>query len=452
MTNYNNLQNEVNNVSGLTWDIAEKVWGFAELGMQEYKSSALQRETLENDGFTISHQGVAGLETAWVASYGSGSPEIGLLIEFDALPDLGNATTPHKQAAASGNSNGHGCGHNLIGAGTVGAAIALKNHMQKEGIPGTIRVFACPAEELLAGKNYMAKAGVFDDLDVCIHHHPGPVTVPFNFRSTASMDLEIEFKGVTAHAGASPWDGRSALQAAQLFTHGVDMMREHIIPSARMHYIIENGGTAVNVVPDYAKVVFRYRGPNAENVKKHISWIKDIAQGAALATQTQESILVLAGCYDLLPNDVLAERMSQHLNNHFPIQWSDDEQAFAKVIQTEIGVPADGMATAVLPKECTIEMGGSSDVGDVSWIIPTIGAMFSSWPQHVSAHQWGCTATNGMDIGKKGVIQASQVMAAMALDLLTSPELIEQATDEFMNRTGGKPYISLCEKDTYPIR
>lgn len=443
MSDYTKLDNEVTEVADTIWDMASKVWEFAELGFEEKQSSAYEGLTLKKHGFEISDRGIGGLDTAWVATWGSGSPVLGILVEFDALPGLGNDTVPKKAPAKSGNPNGHGCGHNLIGSGAIGAAIALKAHMEKEKIPGTIKVFGCPAEELLTGKNYMAQAGAFDGLDACLHHHPGPINAALNFHTTAAMDLTIEWEGTTAHSGQAPWDGRSSVQAAQLFLHGVDMMREHILPTARMHYYIADGGHAVNVVPDYAKVVFRYRGPSTENVLKNVAWIKDIAKGAALATQTKEKIITLTGLYDLLPNTVMAERMTEHLNRYFPIEWTEEEQAFAKGIQKEMGKPEDGMATDVWPTPQAVEAGGSTEVGDVSWCVPTMGAIFASWPQHVSPHQWGCTACNGMSIGHKAVVQAARAMAAMGLDLLTQPELLKAAKAEFDKRTDGKPYKSI---------
>jgi len=234
--------------------------------------------------------------------------------------------------AKSGNTNGHGCGHNLIGATSIGAAIALKNHMEKEKIAGTLRVVGCPAEEMLNGKNYMASDGAFDGLDVCLHNHPMSENTVWNFHSTASIDLWVEWHGTTAHAGAAPWDGRSALQAAEIFLVAANMMREHILPTARMHYQILDGGQAVNVVPGYAKVLFRYRGPSAANVLEHVKWLKDIAKGASLATQTKETVTNLGGIYDCLANDAFAERMNDHMKRCFPIEWTEEEQAYAKAV------------------------------------------------------------------------------------------------------------------------
>jgi aminobenzoyl-glutamate utilization protein B len=443
MTDYSKIEMEVDALGDVIWDMASKVWEFAEVGFEEEKSSAYESAVLEKHGFAIGDRGIGGIDTSWIATWVEGSPVLGILVEFDALPGLGNDTVPKKTPAKSGNTNGHGCGHNLIGSGAIGAAIALKAHMEKEKIPGTIKVFGCPAEELLAGKNYMAQAGAFDGLDACLHHHPAPITAALNFHCTAAMDLTIEWEGTTAHSGQSPWDGRSSVQAAQLFLHGVDMMREHILPNARMHYYIADGGHAVNVVPDYAKVVFRYRGPSTDNVLNNIAWVKDIAKGAGLATQTKEKITTLTGIYDLLPNTVLAERMTELLNRHFPVEWTDEEQAFAKAIQKEMGKPEDGMATTVLPTPKAPDAGGSTEVGDVSWITPTMGAAFSAWPQNIAPHQWGCTACHGMSIGHKAVIQAAHVMAAMGLDLVTEADLREAARAEFDKRTEGKPYKSI---------
>jgi aminobenzoyl-glutamate utilization protein B len=445
MTDYTKLEKEVDAVANDIWDMASKVWEFAELGFEEVQSSVYEAGMLKKHGFDIIDKGTGGIDTAWVAQWGSGSPVIGILVEFDALPGLGNDTVPTKAPAKSGNTNGHGCGHNLIGSGAIGAAIALKAHMEKDGITGTIKVFGCPAEELLAGKNYMAQAGAFEGLDACLHHHPGPLNAALNFHTTAAMDLTIEWEGTTSHSGQAPWDGRSSVQAAELFLHGVNMMREHILPTARMHYYIADGGHAVNVVPDYAKVVFRYRGPSTDNVLKNIAWVKDIAKGAALATQTKEKIKVLTGIYDLLPNMVMADRITEHMNRYFPIKWTDEEQAFAKAIQKEMGKPEDGMATNVLPTPQAPEAGGSTEVGDVSWNTPTMGAVFSAWPQNIAPHQWGCTACHGMSIGHKAVIKAAHVMAAMGLDLMTDSKLLSDAKAEFDQRRGGREYKSINE-------
>lgn len=443
MTTYKKIDQEVQSLSDTIWDIASNVWEFAELGYEEFESSALESAVLAQHGFEITERAIAGLETSWVATWGTGKPVLGYLVEFDALPDLGNDTQPTQTPAKNGNSNGHGCGHNLIGASSIGAAIALKNHMQKEGISGTIKVYGCPAEEALNGKNYMAAAGVFDDLDVCLHNHPAMVNAAINFHSTASVDLWIEWKGVTAHAGASPWEGRSALHAAELFLSSANMMREQMEPTGRLHYQILDGGSAVNVIPDHAKILVRYRGKSAENVRQYKKWLEEMAEGTAMCTQTKASITNLGGIYDCLPNDVLAATITEHMQRYLPIAWTEEEQDFAKSIQREMGKPEDGLATTVMPVQTGVEVGGSSDVGDVSWNVPTMGVMFASWPIHIPPHQWGCTACNGMSIGRKASLQATHVLAAQGLDLMTNPELLEEVQQEFTKQKAGKEYMSL---------
>jgi len=450
MKDYSKIDTEVDALSETIWDLAINVWEFAELGFKELKSSAYEAGALAKSGFKISDRGIGGIDTAWIATWGKDAPVLGILVEFDALPDLGNEAVPTKTPRKDGVTNGHGCGHNLIGSGAIGAAIALKNHMEKEGIPGTIKVFGCPAEELLAGKNYMAQAGAFDGLDACLHHHPGPFNGAANFHSTAATDLWLEWHGTAAHSGQSPWDGRSAVQAALLFLHGADMMREHILPTSRMHYYIADGGRVVNTVAEYAKVIFRCRAASAETVKENVAWIKDIAKGAALATQTKEKVTTITGIYDSVPNTVMAERVTEHLNRYFPIAWTEEEQAFARSIQKEMGRPQDGMATTVWPTPNAPEVGSSTEVADVSWQTPTMGAVFSAWPQHIPPHQWGCTACHGMSIGRKAVIQAAHVMASTGLDLITEPEFLQAAKAEFLKRTGGKKYVSLNDQPSPP--
>ncbi|MDX8339033.1 amidohydrolase [Draconibacterium sp. IB214405] len=450
MTDYNKIEKEVDAVSDMIWDVASNVWEYAELGYKEFESSSHVSETLEKNGFAISDRGIGGLDTSWIASWGSGSPVLGILVEFDALPGLGNDTVPTHKPAKSGNTNGHGCGHNLIGSSSVGAAVALKNHMEKEKIAGTIKVVGCPAEELLNGKNYMAANGAFKGLDVCLHNHPGPVNTVWNFHSTASLDLWVEWQGRTAHAGAAPWEGRSALHAAEIFLVAANMMREQMLPTARLHYQILEGGMAVNVVPDYAKVLIRYRGPSAENVLQYKAWLEDMAKGAGLATQTTAKVTNLGGIYDCLPNDVLAKRMTEHMNQFFPIPWTDEEQAYAKSIQKEMGKPEDGLSTNVLPVPTGVEVGGSSDVGDVSWQIPTMGAVYASWPQHIPPHQWGCTACHGMSIGQKATVHAAKVLASTGLDLVTQPEFLKEVKDDFTKQLNGRKYKTLNDFEKNP--
>ena len=453
MTDYSGIEKEVDAHADTIWDMASKVWEFAELGMQEVKSSAYASALLEKNGFAISDRGIGGLDTSWIATFspGEGGPTIGILVEYDALPGLGNDTKPTKTPAPSGNTNGHGCGHNLICSTAIGTAITLKSYMEKNGLAGTLKVFGCPAEEKCTGKNYMAAAGAFEGLDVCLHSHPAPINTVWNFHSTALVDLIVEWQGVTAHAAATPWEGRSAVHALEIFLVAANMMREQMLPTARLHYQILEGGLAVNVIPDYAKVLIRYRGPSAENCEKYKSWLIDMAKGAGLSTQTTAKTTLITGTYDVIGNDPLAKNVYGHLGRYFPIKWTEEEQAYAKAIQKEMGKPETGMATDIPPMPtAALEVGASSDVGDVSWNVPTMGVVFSAWPQGIPPHQWGCTACHGMSIGHKATVNAVKVLAATGLDLLTQPDLIKSAWEDFEKQKKGKTYKSLNELEKPP--
>jgi aminobenzoyl-glutamate utilization protein B len=446
MADYTKIDKEVDAVADEIWDVGFKVWETAEVGFEEEESSAYASAALQKHGFKISDRGIGGLDTSWIATWGSGSPTIGILIEFDALPGLGNDTKPTKTPAPSGNTNGHGCGHNLICSTSFGAAIALKSHMEKEKLPGTLKVFGCPAEEKMTGKNYMASAGAFEGLDVALHNHPAPMNTVWNFHSTAMVDLIVEWNGISAHAAATPWEGRSAVHAMEIFLVAANMMREQMLPTARLHYQILEGGVAVNSIPDYAKVLIRYRGVSAENCEKYKAWLIDMAKGAGLATQTKETVTLITGTYDVIGNDPLAENVYGHLQRYFPIDWTEEEQAYAKSIQKEMSKPETGMADSIPPMPtASVEVGASSDVGDVSWNVPTMGVVYSAWPQGIPPHQWGCTACHGMSIGQKATVQAARVMAAAGLDLLTQPDLIKAAQEDFEKQKKGKTYKSLNE-------
>jgi aminobenzoyl-glutamate utilization protein B len=444
---YEKFTTEVASISDVIWDMATKVWTFAELGLEEVKSSKYESDVLEKSGFSVSDRGIGGLDTSWVATYGSGSPTLGILVEFDALPGLGNETAPSKTPRKDGGTSGHGCGHNLIGSGSIGSALALKAIIEKEQLQGTIKVFGCPAEELLCGKNYMAKAGAFDGIDACLHFHPMMVNTVWNIKTTATADFSLEWHGKTAHAGATPWAGRSALHAAELFTSAANMMREQMHPESRLHYIYESGGIAVNVIPDYSKLLVRYRGPSAEDMLYYSEWIKEMAKGAAMATKTEVTITQLAAAYDTLPNQPLADRMHQHFTNLGAPEFTTEEQTFAKSIQKEMGIKEDGMATDVYPDPKGVHNGGSSDLGDVSYCVPTMGVIVASWPVGIPPHQWGCTACNGMSIGQKAALKAAEVMTATGYDILTDPDLLNAAKEDFEQRSEGKPYKNLCEND-----
>jgi len=298
------------------------------------------------------------------------------------------------------------------------------------------------AEETEGAKVYMARDGLFDDLDAMLHWHPLNVAVIGNIRSTAQSQLYIEFKGKTAHAGMNPWDGRSALDAIELFLHSVNMMREHIKPTARIHYIIKDGGVAPNVVPEKASVVMTFREQSRADVEKAVAWLKDMAKGAALATQTEGLAVDYYGMYGLLPNTPLAERMQKHLEEVGLPQYSDEEISFAKTLQKEAGVEPLGMTKDILPLPNEISVGGSTDVGDVSWITPTMGLLMPTSPQGIGVHTWMATASHGTSIGTKAAVAAAKVLALTGMDILTEKSFVQQAKEDFEKRTEGFTYKS----------
>jgi aminobenzoyl-glutamate utilization protein B len=434
--------------------ICAKVWDLAEISFHEVKSAEVHLRELKEAGFTIVSTGTVGVPTAFVAEWrqGAGESKVGFLAEYDALPGLGNAAVPRQAPRADGKTNGHGCGHNMLGAGLTGAAIAAKRVMEAKGIPGTLRVYGCAAEETEGAKVYMAREGLFNDLDACLHWHPAPMAGVINMRLAAANSMKVEFHGKTAHAGNEPWKGRSALDAMELAAHAVNQMREHLEPTARTHYIYEVAGQSPNVVPDYARMWLLVRDEDRARVVATTQWVKQIADGAALATQTRANINVYFGMHDALPNKPLAERMQGHLESVSTPKWTDEEQEFARECQKQMGLPEKGLATSVVPLQPEINIGGSSDVGDVSWITPTMGIGMATMPLDISLHTWPVTACGGMSIGLKGTLAAAKVLALTALDVLTDAELRAAARADFDKRTQGLTYTSpLPDEQKHPL-
>ena len=425
--------------------ICAEVWALAELSFEEKASAAVHMRELEAAGFEIESVGTAGLPTAFVAEWRSGQdgPKVGFLAEYDALPGLGNAAVPRREAPADGGQNGHGCGHNMLGAALTGAAIATKHQMTADDVPGTLRVYGCAAEETEGAKVFMARDGLFDDLDAALHWHPGPDATVLNFRLAATQLLRLEFHGRSAHAGLEPWSGRSALHALELAAHGINAMREHLEPTARVHYVFVDGGRAANVIPDYTRMSVIVRDVDRARVKATSDWVQQIAAGAALATQTEAATTAHFGMHDVLPNGPLARRMQVHLEKVGPPRWTSEEQDFARACQREAGVADAGLCTAVTPLQDEPAIGGSSDVGDVSWNTPTMGIVMPTMPLGVTLHTWPVTACGGMSIGSRATLAASEVLVRTALDLLTDTELRADARSDFERRTAGRPYESL---------
>ena len=436
------VDRKVEDVRPVIEQIVREVWELAELSHHEVESARLLMDVLLEHGFTITSTGTAGVPTAFIAEWGSGRPALGFLAEYDALPGFGNEAVPRREPRTDGKTSGHGCGHNMLGAGLIGAALAMREIMAEHNVPGTLHVYGCAAEETEGAKVYMARAGLFSDLDAALHWHPMWDAGIMNQRLAAVNSVNVEFFGKTAHAGMEPWNGRSALHAAELFTHAVNMMREHVEPTARIHYVYESAGLAPNIVPDYARVVLSVRDIDRARVEQSSGWIKQIAEGAALATQTRSKVDIPFGMYDLLPNRPLAERMQAHLERVGVPEWTAHEQQFATECQQNFEVDAQGMATTVLPLGEEVAIGASSDVADVSWNTPTMGCTMPTWPQNVSAHTWPVVACGGMSIGRKGTLQAAKVLAMTGIEIMTDEELRQAARADLERRTQGKPYSS----------
>ena len=424
--------------------IAMQIWDYAEVGYKEVKSSGLLQKTLADNGFTV-RAGVADIPTAFVASYGSGSPVIGILAEFDALPGLAQQAVPVK-APIEGKNAGHGCGHHLFGTASVAAGIEIKKLIAEKKLTGTIRVYGCPAEEGGSGKVYMVRAGLFNDVDIVVHWHPGDGNSVTLTSALANRSAKFRFHGLAAHAAAAPDKGRSALDGVESMDYMVNMMREHIPQETRIHYVITNGGKAPNVVPDFAEVYYYVRHPKKEEVVRIFDWVVAAAQGAAMGTQTTVDYEIIGGTHDLLLNKTLAVDMQQNLQEVGGVSYTTAEMEFAQKIQSSFTykVPAIETAAVVKPlREDEDAGGGSTDVGDVSYTVPTVGLQAATWVPGTPAHSWQATACGGTDIGAKGMMVAAKTMALTAIDLFTDPVLVAAAKEEFKKDKGDYQYKAL---------
>ena len=431
--------------------ISMELWKLSETALKERRSAEMLIRYLEKQGFQV-ERNVAGMPTAFVAAYGRGRPIIGVLAEYDALPGVGNKPEPRKAARDDGVTSGHGCGHNLFAAGSVAAAVAMRRVMEKHGLAGTVRLYGTPAEETLIGKVYMAKAGVFDDLDAALEWHPSTKTKVRNQPGRAMNNFEVEFFGQAAHASGDPWNGRSALDAVELMNHAVNMMREHVKPTARIHYVIPNGGDAPNVVPEYAKVWYYVRDVDRPAVEREYDWILKIAEGAAMATRTTHKVHLIAGVHEYNLNRPLQEAMQKNLEAVGVPKFTDEEQTFAKKLQEFLKVETKGFDTKLYPLKPEPEPveGGSTDVAEVSYIVPTVGLQVTTAAAEIPWHSWATTACHGTEAGVKGAVVAAKVLALTGIDLLVDAELREKAKEFFLEKTGGKPYQCPIPKDQKP--
>jgi aminobenzoyl-glutamate utilization protein B len=425
---------------------ALQIWNYAEVGYKEYKSSALLKQTLRDNGFTID-SGVAEIPTAFVATYGSGKPVIGLLAEFDALPGLSQEAVPEKKQG-TGPTAGHGCGHHLLGTASVAAGIAIKKLIATGKLTGTIKVYGTPAEEGGAGKVYMVKAGLFNGVDVVLHWHPGDKNIVLADRSLAVINAKFRFHGISAHASAAPERGRSGVDGVEAMDNMVNMMREHVPSNMRIHYVITNGGKAPNVVPDFGEVYYYVRNIDRQIVRDVFERIVNAARGAALGTGTTMDYEILGGEYDLLPNKTLSTIMDQNLHQVGGVSYTPEEEQFARKMQESFTYKVPDIHTAATVDSMRTTPGdmggGSTDVGDVSWAVPTAGLGAATWVPGTPAHSWQAVAAGGTDIGTKGMMVAAKTITLTCIDLFTQPALIEKATVEFNQAKGpGFKYQSL---------
>ncbi len=423
-------------------DLSNKVWNFAETALKETRSSALLADYAEKSGFKVK-RGVAGLPTAFSAEFGEGKPIIGIMGEYDALPGLSQKAQPTREALQSG-APGHGCGHNLLGVGALGAALAVKERIKSGELKGTVRYYGTPAEEAVGGKVYMAREGAFKDVDVMLGWHPDSVTKADTGSSQALVDLRVEFKGKSAHAAFDPWNGRSAVDGMELFLHGINMLREHVRPTVRMHYTIQNGGDVPNVVPEYARVWLWLRDRQRSGVEQVLQRVREAAEGAARMAGVGLTFTVQGGDYEILINEQGARLLQENLNWLGPLQFNEVEQDFARQLQRETGTDQTGLDGSIHSWDERDEEGGSTDVGDVSWNVPTIHLNVTTAPAKSPWHAWPVVAAGGMSIGHKGMLQASKALAATMVDLFQDQSVRAAIRAEFDQKTRGqvyKPYI-----------
>ncbi|MBT8302384.1 MAG: amidohydrolase [Maribacter sp.] len=424
-------------------EIAQTIWDLAEMGYQEEKSAALLQKTLADAGFII-NKGVASFPTAFIAEYGSGSPIIGIMGEYDALPGLSQQAVPEKKSA--GKAAGHACGHHLFGTASAAAAIAIKEWMKTNNTNGTIRFYGTPVEEGGGAKVYMSREGLFDDVDVALHWHPSSQNAASAAAALSNISAKFRFYGVSAHAAGAPERGRSSLDGIEAMNNMVNLMREHIPQETRIHYVITDGGKAPNVVPDFAEVYYYARHNRRDVVKSIFDRIVKAAEGAALGTGTTMDYEIVNGVYELLPNLTLQKVVHDNLSHVGGVEYSAEERSFADKIAISLGQESANLAKAknVQPYKETARAYGSTDVGDVSFVVPTVGFGTATWVPGTSAHSWQAVAAGGTSIGNKGMMVAAKTLALTAINLFQDSELVQKAKEEFQHRRGANfKYIPL---------
>lgn len=431
--------------------MSDEIWALAETAFEETNSSKILSDYAEQQGFAVK-RGLIGIPTAFVASYGSGKPIIGILGEFDALPGVSQKAISTKDPLNEG-AAGHGCGHNLFGAGSMGAAVAIKELMEAGKLSGTIKYYGTPAEEKYFGKVFMAREGVFDELDACLDWHPSASTKADVQSLLSLVDYTVEFFGQAAHASSDPWNGRSASDGLELYTKGLNYYREHIKPTSRIHYHIMDGGQVVNVVPDYAKIWTRVRDTKKANMLKMYERTKEIARGAAIMANVDYKVSLVSGLHEVLVNRTGGTALHKNLERLGDITYTEEEIQFAKNIQEATGKKQLGLDGIIRPLEPTRELlgGPSSDVGDISWVVPQIRLGVTTAPINAPWHSWAVVACGGMSIGHKGLIYAAKALGMTMVDLFEDPELIKEIQAEFKARKGDAVYEALLPEGPPPI-
>ena len=440
----------------LFFDLSDKIWEYAELSMLEFRSAESYCQLMEQEGFQV-QRNLCGIPTAFSGSFGSGSPRIGILGEFDALSGLSQVSGATEQQSLIPGGCGHGCGHNLLGAASLAAAMAVKDQIEKGNLSGTVIFYGCPGEEGCAGKTFMARDGIFRDLDAALCWHPDDVNEVTTGSNAASLQLEYTFTGIAAHAAGNPWTGRSALDAAELMNIGVQFLREHMPPKCSVHYsFADAGGISPNVVQPTATVIYMVRGETVRKAKELLKRVDNIAKGAALMTDCTVVSRQIDGTASTLSNQVLEEVLYANLRSVPLPEYSEDDQVFAKQLRSTYdcsrlpgshiddnyrmrafiteksedgSLPVNNFVIPYAPSNSF--SAGSTDVGDVSWLTPTAQVSVVTWPSACPGHSWQVVSAGKSEIAHKGILLAAKVLSGAAADLMTEPRLLQKAREEF---------------------
>jgi aminobenzoyl-glutamate utilization protein B len=462
--------------SAVMADVSDKIWDYAETAFEEHRSAAVLKDLMRRHGFDV-EEGTGGLDTAFCASYGSGAPVVGVLAEYDALSGLSQKAGVCVREESVPGGNGHGCGHNLFGSASAGAAIAAGKYLSDNGLPGTVKLFGCPGEEGGSGKAFMARVGVFDVLDAAFAWHPMAINAVFDTSTLANYQVLYKFKGLASHAAAAPHKGRSALDAVELMNVGVNFLREHVIQEARIHYAITNaGGFSPNVVQPSADVLYLIRAPKTPQVDEIYHRVNKIAQGAALMTETEVEISFVKSCANIVPNKTLSQVMYENLLDADMPKYTAEELRLASEIAATVPSRKESGPGHFIPyadelRKCEERLAGknlcdivlpffkdapenilpgSSDVGDVSWNVPTAQVVTACYAMGTPEHSWQLVSQGRTSIGHKGMLYAAKVMAASVADVIMSPEIIEKAKEELVSRLGGEKYKCAIPPEVKP--